>query len=362
MKSLDTSWKEWIKINLERGSNKDEMYQILMKEGFDHGEVSNTMNHTHQCNNPDCPVHHPKSSKEQSSADNYALNALDAIHFPNAKRVETDKINLNIIENFLDEKTCKHFIKIIRKRHYNSTITTADSEPDKYFRTSKTCDMPQEDPIVKALEAQMCNYLGIEMERSETTQGQYYKIGNEFKAHTDWFTRKSEEWTKFAAEKGQRTWTFMLYLNNIEEGGDTEYTDLNIVMKPKQGMGIIWNNMDVTGKELQDTIHWGKPPIKGEKFVITKWFREYGTLSSPFQPRIANLLVNYTKTGFIKQPLPKDLFKALKSFYQKNKHVQKQEIYDEGLKNFLYTSKGLTDTCPAKILAKLSPLKGCGRP
>ena len=350
MKSLDASWREWIQTNIERGSNKEEMYQILMKEGFDPSEVSNTMKHTPQCNNPNCPVHHPKQPKGKTLADTYALKALDNAHFPNAKRVETDKINLNIIEDFLDEKTCTHLMNIIKKNHYESTITTVDTEPDKYFRTSKTADMPQSDPVVKALESQICNYLGIEMERSETTQGQYYEIGNEFKPHTDWFTRNSDEWEKFAAVQGQRTWTFMLYLNDVEEGGETEYTDLHIAMKPKRGMGIFWNNMDSNGNELQDTIHWGKPPIKGKKFVITKWFREYGSLSTPFQPRIANMLTNYTKLGFIKQTLPDDLFKALTSFYTKNKHLQKQEIYDEGLKNFLYTSKGLTDTCPAKIL------------
>ena len=63
MKSLDASWREWIHTNIERGSNKEEMYQILMKEGFDPAEVSNTMKHTPQCNNPNCPVHHPKQPK-----------------------------------------------------------------------------------------------------------------------------------------------------------------------------------------------------------------------------------------------------------------------------------------------------------
>ena len=213
--------------------------------------------------------------------------------------------------------------------------------------------MPQEDPIVKALEAQMTSYLGIDKVRSETTQGQYYEVGNQFKAHTDWFSRNSDEWEKFAAHEGQRTWTFMLYLNNVEEGGETEYTDLRIPMKPKQGMGIIWNNMDAEGKDVQATIHWGKPPIKGEKYVITKWFREYGKegTSSPFKPRLANLIPVYTRLGYEKRQLSKQLAKTLKAFYNDNQSAMKQEIYDEGLKNFLYTSKGLTDTCPAKILS-----------
>ena len=172
------------------------------------------------------------------------------------------------------------------------------------------------------------------------------------KPHTDWFTRNSDEWNTYAAREGQRTWTFMLYLNNVEEGGETKYTDLDITIKPKEGMGIIWNNMDSKGKDIQETIHWGKPPIKGEKFIITKWFREFKLdhIHSPFKPMIAKLMPVYTHLGYEKRVLSKELATILKQFYKDNQATMKQEIYDDGLKNFLYTSKGLTETCPAKIL------------
>ena len=296
--------------NLNRGSNRDELVEILISEKFDIREIKSELRGHYDLDKIDRlykrgSVETPYKNLEinDDRKDIISYKALDTTYFVNAKRVQTDKINLNIIEDFLDEDTCKYLIKIIRKNNYRSTITTQDTEPDKYFRTSKTCDMPQEDPVVKKLEQQMCDYLGIEFERTETTQGQFYEAGNEFKAHTDWFTRDSEEWNKFAKRDGQRTWTFMLYLNTVEEGGETEYTNLGISMKPKMGMGIIWNNMDNKGQELQDTIHWGKPPIKGEKFVITKWFREYGRLKEPFRPRLGNIMPRFTKHGFEKRTL-----------------------------------------------------------
>lgn len=388
MPELDASWKSWIQTNIERGSNTNELVNIMLKQGFSldvienevRGQIDLTpfrnkggMNRAigsggmmggaigsggmmGGCNNPNCPGCLAKKRHRgiyRCEKDKQAYYFLDTLILPNAKRIQTSLANVNIIEDFLDEATCKHLISIILKNHYASTITTAETEPDKYFRTSKTCDMQQDDPVVKALEAQMTSYLGIDRVRSETIQGQYYEVGNQFKAHTDWFSRDTDEWETFAAHEGQRTWTFMLYLNDVEEGGETEYTDLGIPMKPKQGMGIIWNNMDAKGKDVQATIHWGKPPIKGEKFVITKWFREYGKegTNSPFKPRIANLMPVYTHLGYEKRRLPKRLFKTLKAFYNDNQLAMKQEIYDEGLKNFLYTSKGLTNTCPAKILS-----------
>lgn len=367
MPELDASWKSWIKTNLERGSDTTELVQILLKQGFSldnienevHGHIDLTpfrnnsiMNEEMYTNSQDSLFKKRKCGIYRCEKDKQAYYFLDTLIFPNAKRIQTSVANINIIEDFLDEATCKYLISLIKKNHFSSTITTADTEPDKYFRTSKTCNMPQKDPVVQALEEQMTSYLGIDKVLSETSQGQYYEVGNQFKPHTDWFTRNTDEWAKFAAHEGQRTWTFMLYLNNVEEGGETEYTDLGISIKPKQGMGIIWNNMDSTGKDIQATIHWGKPPLKGEKFVITKWFREYSKELgySPFKPRIANLMPVYTHLGYEKRRLPKRLAKALKAFYNNNQSAMKQEIYDEGLKNFLYTSKGVTDICPAKIL------------
>ena len=33
---------------------------------------------------------------------------------------------------------------------------------------------------------------------------------------------------------GQRLWTALCYLNDVEEGGETRFTKLNIAVKPKK--------------------------------------------------------------------------------------------------------------------------------
>ena len=358
MPELDASWRSWIHTNLKRGSDTTELVNILLNHGFSLDIIENEVHgyidlSPFKNNSQECLSKMRHSGMYRSEKDKQAYRFLDSLIFPNAKRIQTSLANINIIENFLDETTCKYLISLIKKNYYSSKITTADTEQDKYFRTSKTCDMPQNDSVVQALEAQITSYLGIDMLRSECSQGQYYEVGNQFKAHTDWFSRNTDEWEKFAAYNGQRTWTFMLYLNDVEEGGETKYTDLEISIKPKQGMGILWNNMNANGKDVQATIHWGKPPLKGEKFVITKWFREYDIKkpNNPFKPQIANLIPVYTRLGYEKRQLPKQLAKELKTFYNDNQFAIKQEKYDKGLKNFLYTSKGVTDTCPAKFLS-----------
>ena len=74
---------------------------------------------------------------------------------------------------------------------------------------------------------------------------------------------------------GQRTYTFMCYLNDVEEGGETNFIALNKKFKPKQGTAVIWNNLYRNGIPNPKTLHEACPPVSGDKYVITKWFRSW---------------------------------------------------------------------------------------
>ena len=79
---------------------------------------------------------------------------------------------------------------------------------------------------------------------------------------------------KEAIEKsGNRTWTAMIYLNDVEEGGETKFTKINFSSKPERGKLLIWQNTN-NGQNVDNSMHCGMPVIKGEKFVLTKWLRE----------------------------------------------------------------------------------------
>ena len=73
---------------------------------------------------------------------------------------------------------------------------------------------------------------------------------------------------------GQRTWTFMVYLNNVEEGGETFFRHFDRKFVPSQGTAVVWNNLYPDGSPNPFTIHEALPVIKGNKWVITKWFCE----------------------------------------------------------------------------------------
>lgn len=188
------------------------------------------------------------------------------------QRLPSPKLQLFQMKGFLSPAHCDALIDLIDRDRRPSTI--ADANGDRYFRTSETCDLPASEPIVARLEALLTQLSGIDSAYGEPLQGQRYAIGQEFKAHTDYFTRGGPDWEKFCSISGQRTWTFMIYLNEVEAGGATRFKALGKTFQPERGKLVCWNNRREDGRENPNTLHHGMKVRKGVKYVITKWYRE----------------------------------------------------------------------------------------
>jgi prolyl 4-hydroxylase len=65
----------------------------------------------------------------------------------------------------------------------------------------------------------------------------------------------------------------MAWLNAVEDGGETEFTDLGFSIPPQPGALLLWNNATPKGAPNPLTRHAGKPVLRGRKYIITKWFR-----------------------------------------------------------------------------------------
>lgn len=310
---FSSDWKNWISENLTKGISKDELHHILVCKGYSDDLVRQELNFQ--------KINHSLWNK---------LKLVNSNHIHN---------NLYLIENFLEKDICHELSRQIKVNSIPSTITNKN-EKDKYFRTSQTCHLDMSSSIVKKTDGQICNYLSIPTERSENIQGQYYQVGNEFKPHTDWFNPRSrEEWKEYGAKLGQRTWTFMIYLNDVEEGGETVFPKYGVKIKPKIGRAVVWLNLLPDGEGDHETLHWGTPVEKGEKLIITKWFRTRGTLDDPFKISLSNQIPNYTQLGYTKTHLSPELFRKINYFYHRNKSKSKIET-GYAIGNFVISSDG----------------------
>ena len=191
---------------------------------------------------------------------------------PGVQKVPSPKLDLFIRRAFLDPETCARIVALIDARRRPSTIS--DFNGDKYFRTSETCDLDSADPDVAAVEAAISALIGIDPEYGEPIQGQRYAVGQEFKAHTDYFEPNGEGYARYCADSGQRTWTAMIYLNEPEAGGATRFKTIGKTVQPEIGKLLAWNNIRPDGRPNVNTLHHGMKVRAGTKYVITKWFRE----------------------------------------------------------------------------------------
>jgi hypothetical protein len=65
-------------------------------------------------------------------------------------------------------------------------------------------------------------------------------------------------------ENEKRILVYSIYLNTVEEGGETEFLYQSQRVKPVKGRIVIWP----AGFPY---VHRGNPPLSGEKYIVTSW-------------------------------------------------------------------------------------------
>jgi prolyl 4-hydroxylase len=174
--------------------------------------------------------------------------------------------------DFLDAAQCDTLIAMIDANRRPSSLLSDKAGPD--FRTSESCDMNRYAPEVQPVDEAIAALLGLPSENGETLQGQRYAPGQHFRAHHDYFHEGESYWQQMQASGGQRTWTTMIYLNDVGDGGATWFPQAGCKIAPRRGLLLAWNNMNPDGTPNELTLHEGTSVVEGTKYIVTKWFRE----------------------------------------------------------------------------------------
>jgi prolyl 4-hydroxylase len=340
METFKPDIEEWINLNLKLGNCKVSMFKTLLELGYKYSIIRNKLNidyndsKSDQNSNSKSNIKYNKirnfieeiqemmdeldQQKTQTVTNNKSIFKLA---MKNADIINVDKLDICRIKNFLTKEECEEIIKIIDKSNLQESSTFNASSPDKFVkdtsRTSKTCYFDQQDKIINDLEERMAKVLGVNNKYAEKIQGQKYEIGQEFKKHVDFFG--SHILNKNPSIIGERTWTFMVYLNDVEEGGYTSFPYAYFASKPERGTAIIWNNLNKDGTTNDYATHMGMPIIKGVKYILTKWFK-----NAIIYPNIPNQLCenNYLPIfhpiGFEKIKLDLNIIKNIKEWMNEN--------------------------------------------
>ena len=76
---------------------------------------------------------------------------------------------------------------------------------------------------------------------------------------------------------GPRIFTFIFYLNDVEEGGETAFPSIGLTVKPKKGAALLWHStaIDDFNKQHPGAFHESKDVIRGRKYAANTWIRLY---------------------------------------------------------------------------------------
>jgi len=192
--------------------------------------------------------------------------------FPDAVRMPANGVELYIVRNFLTRDDCAALVALIDANRVPSPVVSDDPVPS--YRTSETCYLYRGPDAVTVVEDRLDLLTGLEPCYGEALQGQRYAVGQEFKPHHDFFDTGQHYWQDQVTMGGQRTWSAMTFLNEPEAGGRTFFPTAELMIAPKAGNLVIWNNMDDYGAPNPGSLHQGMPVEQGVKYVLTKWYRE----------------------------------------------------------------------------------------
>jgi prolyl 4-hydroxylase len=136
------------------------------------------------------------------------------------------------------------------------------------IRTSSSVFLPEDaHEVVTRVEKRVSQIMGIPVEHGEGLQILNYQIGQEYKAHYDYFSASSRP------VNNPRISTLVMYLNDVEHGGETYFPHLKLSVTPQKGMAVYFEYFYDNDELNELTLHGGAPVVIGDKWAATQWMR-----------------------------------------------------------------------------------------
>ena len=170
--------------------------------------------------------------------------------------------------SFLSADECAYLVGLAQPTLQPSVVVhpqTGQFMRDPIRRSSATSfPFIAEPPALHAINRRIARATGTAYEQGEPTQVLAYDRHEEYKSHSD----------ALAGENNQRILTFLVYLNDGYEGGETHFDAANLSFKGKVGDALLFRNVDAAGQADRLAIHSGRPVLSGRKYLLSKWIRQ----------------------------------------------------------------------------------------
>ena len=194
----------------------------------------------------------------------------------NEKKINIDNF-IGVYDNYITKKECDKAIKLYENQNkFNNTINRIGFENASILKKQDQQFFAQQDNLNvwwKELESIIFNFdIAFKHYTQNTGASEAYGVPFHFTSLKVQKTLPTEGYHLWHIEHGKgydlepRAFVFSIYLNDVEEGGETEFLHFSKRVKPKTGRIVIWP----AGFPY---LHRGNPPLSGEKYILTSWMR-----------------------------------------------------------------------------------------
>jgi len=191
------------------------------------------------------------------------------------------KPEIVVFGNVLNDAECELLIELSRPKLQRAPTFDRDNPTGQgKFSAERTSEgtgfLRGENALIRTIETRLAKLLNLPPENGEELNILYYVAGAEYRPHYDFFAPEDASSAAHLRESGQRIATFLMYLSDVESGGETIFPEIDFSYVPRKGGGVYFSYCDVNGKLDRLTLHGGAPVKRGEKWVATKWIRQRG--------------------------------------------------------------------------------------
>lgn len=202
---------------------------------------------------------------------------IRALIAPRPTEIVSTSPRMRIVRAFMSAAECAWLIERGRPRLERAQVYDNDKEGANTVPERSNSGAPFRlldiDLMLIFLHARIGNTIGMPTECFEPSYLLHYAPGEQFVEHVDYLDADKPGLAADIAQRGQRVATFLVYLNDDYEGGETAFPRLNYKFKGRTGDAFVFANVDPELKPDERTLHAGLPPTSGEKWLLSQWIR-----------------------------------------------------------------------------------------
>lgn len=191
---------------------------------------------------------------------------------------------------FATAQQCERIIEMAKANLKPSALALRKGETVENTKGTRTSSgtfisaSEDETGVLDAVERKIARATMVPHTHGESFNILRYELGQKYDSHYDVFNP-----AEYGPQSSQRIASFLLYLSDVEDGGETMFPFENgsnigtgydykqcigLKVKPRRGDGLLFYSVFPNGTIDKTSLHGSCAVLKGEKWVATKWIRD----------------------------------------------------------------------------------------